>query len=147
MEHKYRSQVDALHSRTAELESEARQLREAKFGLEARVAELTRRLAAAEGSTASLEAEAERLRQDTMASGREKVQRETDISELRAKLSAAEGKVCSQSRNHFNLWTAELLLLFSTAVNMYIYRHTQTFSVVILSTACPLMLGCHPACK
>ncbi|EIE25806.1 hypothetical protein COCSUDRAFT_1459, partial [Coccomyxa subellipsoidea C-169] len=96
VEERHRQHVEALQARNSSLEAEAQQLREAKFGLEARGSELGHRLAAVEGTLASLETEAEQLRAAAAAAGSEKGQREAELSELRAKLRAAEEKVAAQ---------------------------------------------------
>lgn len=93
IEERHRQQVEALQARNCTLEAEAQHLREAKFSLEARSSELGHRLASAEGTLASLEAEAERLRAGAVAARSEKERREADLSEQRARLSAAEEKV------------------------------------------------------
>jgi chromosome segregation ATPase len=93
MEERHRQQVEALQARNSSLEAEAQQLREAKFGLEARSSELGHRLAAVEGTLAALETEAERLRAAAAAASSEKGLREAELSELRAKLRTAEEKV------------------------------------------------------
>ncbi|KAK9915645.1 hypothetical protein WJX75_002088 [Coccomyxa subellipsoidea] len=96
MEERHRQQVEALQARNSSLEAEAQQLREAKFGLEARSSELGHRLAAVEGTLAALETEAERLRAAAAAASSEKGLREAELSELRAKLRTAEEKVAAQ---------------------------------------------------
>lgn len=93
MEERHRQQVEALQARNSSLEAEAQQLREAKFGLEARSSELGHRLAAVEGTLAALETEAERLRAAAAAAGSEKGLWEAELSELRAKLRTAEERV------------------------------------------------------
>lgn len=50
LDSKYREQLEAVQSRAASLDSEARALREQKYGLDARVSELSHKLGAAEGS-------------------------------------------------------------------------------------------------
>lgn len=102
MEERHRQQVEDLLLRDAALEADARQLREAKFSLEARSSELGHRLAAAEGTLASLEAEAERLRVAAAAAGSEKGEREAVVSELRARLRTAEDKVPSRPSRREN---------------------------------------------
>jgi len=50
LDSKYREQLEAVQSRAASLDTEARALREQKYGLDARVSELSHKLGAAEGS-------------------------------------------------------------------------------------------------
>ena len=50
LESKLREQLDAAQARAGEVDADARVLREQKYGLDARVSELSHKLGAAEGS-------------------------------------------------------------------------------------------------
>ncbi|PSC69139.1 spindle assembly abnormal 6-like protein [Micractinium conductrix] len=96
LDSKYRDQLEAVQSRAAALDAEGRALREQKYGLDARVSELSHKLGAAEGSNRSLTAELEQLRAAHATLGVQKAERDVELGEALTKLAALEDKVAGQ---------------------------------------------------
>lgn len=88
-----KAEIERLQSRSASMSEELLQLREAKFGVDASLLEVTHRAASVEGTLSSLEVECEGLRQKCAAAAMERAQSTADCAELRARLQSAEEKV------------------------------------------------------
>jgi spindle assembly abnormal protein 6 len=86
-------QLATLQRRADELDAENRKLRDAKYGLDSRVSELSHKLGAAEGAARGLEEDLGRLRATHASMASDKHAADICLNEARAKVLALEEKV------------------------------------------------------
>ncbi|MEW5299491.1 MAG: hypothetical protein WDW36_002505 [Sanguina aurantia] len=96
-ERRSREQMDAINARLGELDVENRKLREAKYGLDSKVSELSHRLASSEGGQRALEEEHGRLKASHGLLVTEKHERDISLNEAKARWMSLEEKVLSQA--------------------------------------------------
>ena len=92
--------ADAADARAERLDTEGKALLEEKYGLEARVAELTAKLSAAEGELGALREEADGLRKTNSKLSKSKLEAENQLQELMIKGSASGAQIMEKERQY-----------------------------------------------